>query len=76
MDAGRPRDLPGCLRNPVVEVDRPTKIEQAHEQHDEYGQREGEFDKRFAVLDGGGSGSITTPRPAGCRWRCWCRWSW
>ena len=50
MDACRPGDLAGGLRQAVPRVDRPSEIEDAEEQHQEDGEGDGEFDHRLTAV--------------------------
>ncbi len=49
VDAGDARDLARGLRHAVVHVDATTEVEDAHQQHEEDRQREGELDECLAT---------------------------
>ena len=50
MSCSRAGDLAGCLRDPVVLVDRPSEVKDAHHQHEEDDDRQRELHERLAVL--------------------------
>ena len=52
VDARRPSDLAGRLRDAVVHVDAAAEVEDAHEDEEEHRDREGELDESLAARPG------------------------